>query len=95
MTAGRHLIVSTLGDSITAGTPGWDPDPRVRAATGANDPRSQYQHWAALANPGGTAFFEIRFVALPSAAGCESLSSDPVAPSAQGRSKDQITSVTL
>jgi lysophospholipase L1-like esterase len=44
--------VATLGDSITAGSPGWDPDPRVRAAQGATDPESQYQHWAALAKPG-------------------------------------------
>jgi len=46
------VVVATLGDSITAGTPGWDPDPRVREAQGASDPESQYQHWAALANPG-------------------------------------------
>lgn len=44
-------IVATLGDSITAGTPGWDPDPRVREAKGARDERSQYQYWAAAAAP--------------------------------------------
>ena len=46
--AARGLIVATLGDSITAGTPGWDPNPAVREAEAATDPQSQYQYWAAL-----------------------------------------------
>jgi lysophospholipase L1-like esterase len=40
--------VATLGDSITAGSPLWDPDPLVRARIGdALDERSQWQWWAA------------------------------------------------
>jgi lysophospholipase L1-like esterase len=39
--------VATLGDSITAGAPGWDPDPQVRAVLDPPaNPRSQYQFWA-------------------------------------------------
>jgi len=44
-------VVAALGDSITAGSPGWDPDPRVRARIAEPDPASQYEHWAALADP--------------------------------------------
>ena len=44
--------MAALGDSITAGSPGWDPDPAVRARIGpAADPASQYEHWAALRDP--------------------------------------------
>ena len=47
-----RLVVGTLGDSITAGSPGWDPDPLVRARiAGGGDPTSQWQHWAALDDP--------------------------------------------
>lgn len=54
---GRHrLLVATLGDSITAGTPAWDPDPGVRETLGTGaDRRSQYQYWAARRHP------ELRF----------------------------------
>jgi lysophospholipase L1-like esterase len=45
------MVVATLGDSITAGNPGWDPDPALRDREGHN-PESQWQHWAQLANPG-------------------------------------------
>jgi lysophospholipase L1-like esterase len=45
------MIVATLGDSITAGSPAWDPDPRVRARIRDPDPESQYEHWAALRDP--------------------------------------------
>jgi len=48
-------LVATLGDSITAGTPGWDPDPVTRAGIDQPDPRNQWQHWAAGRNP------ELRF----------------------------------
>lgn len=48
-------LVATLGDSITAGTPRWDPDPAVRATIAGPDPRHQWQYWAARANP------ELRF----------------------------------
>ena len=44
--------MAALGDSITAGSPGWDPDPAVRARIRpAPDPESQYEHWAALRDP--------------------------------------------
>jgi lysophospholipase L1-like esterase len=45
------VIVACLGDSITAGSPLWDPDPAVRAHIGEPDERSQWQWWAALAAP--------------------------------------------
>lgn len=38
--------VAAVGDSITAGSPGWDPNPHVRAQLpGGGDPRSQYEYW--------------------------------------------------
>ena len=45
------MIVACLGDSITAGSPLWDPDPRVRAGIEAPDERSQWQWWAARLDP--------------------------------------------
>ncbi len=46
-------LVATLGDSITAGSPGFDPDPRQREALGFGaDERSQWQYWAQQAHPG-------------------------------------------
>jgi len=47
----ERIVVAALGDSITAGSPGWDPDPGVRARIAAADPQSQWEHWAALADP--------------------------------------------
>ena len=48
----ERIVVAALGDSITAGSPGWDPDPAVRARISpAPDPESQYEHWAALGDP--------------------------------------------
>jgi lysophospholipase L1-like esterase len=42
-----------LGDSITAGNPGWDPDPARRPFEDpGDDETSQYLYWAARANPG-------------------------------------------
>ena len=50
------MLVVTLGDSITAGSPGFDPDPAERARRGfGSDERSQWQFWAASARP------ELRF----------------------------------
>lgn len=46
------MLVAALGDSITAGSPAWDPDPAVRAQIADPDPESQYEHWAALRGPG-------------------------------------------
>jgi len=40
-------VVAAVGDSITAGSPGWDPDPARRALLDASDPESQWEHWAA------------------------------------------------
>jgi lysophospholipase L1-like esterase len=45
------VIVACLGDSITAGSPLWDPDPAVRARISEPDERSQWQWWAALTAP--------------------------------------------
>jgi lysophospholipase L1-like esterase len=46
------IVVAALGDSIVAGSPYWDPDAAVRARIGAAlDPESQWEHWAALADP--------------------------------------------
>ncbi len=40
--------VAALGDSITAGSPLWDPDRAIRATLGSTaDPESQYEFWAA------------------------------------------------
>lgn len=41
-----EIVVAALGDSITAGSPSWDPDPDIRAGISAPDPRSQYEQWA-------------------------------------------------
>jgi lysophospholipase L1-like esterase len=47
------VIVACLGDSITAGSPFWDPDPAVRERIGAKvDERSQWEWWAARRHPG-------------------------------------------
>jgi lysophospholipase L1-like esterase len=47
------LLVVGLGDSITAGNPGWDPDPARRELEDpGDDETSQYLYWAARANPG-------------------------------------------
>lgn len=50
----RRALVATLGDSISAGYPGFDPDPALRPALpgGGEDERSQWQYWAARALPG-------------------------------------------
>lgn len=45
------MIIACLGDSITAGTPLWDPDPAVRARIVAPDERSQWHWWAARRHP--------------------------------------------
>ena len=45
-------IVACLGDSITAGSPLWDPDEAVRTRIGAAlDERSQWEWWAARRDP--------------------------------------------
>ncbi len=52
-TADRETtLVATLGDSITAGSPGFDPDPLQRDTLGFGaDEKSQWQYWAHKAHP--------------------------------------------
>jgi len=45
------VIVGVAGDSISAGSPLWDPDPSVRATIARPDERSQWQWWAARLDP--------------------------------------------
>jgi lysophospholipase L1-like esterase len=45
-----RIVVAVLGDSISAGNPGWDPNPELREREG-DDPTSQYQYWAAMLDP--------------------------------------------
>ena len=55
-TSAPTTLVATLGDSITAGSPGYDPDPRMRETLGFGaDEKSQWQYWAQKAHP------ELRF----------------------------------
>ena len=44
-------IVAALGDSITAGTPLWDPDPARRGQIPDPKRRSEYGYWAERALP--------------------------------------------
>jgi lysophospholipase L1-like esterase len=44
------IVVAVAGDSISAGSPLWDPDPAMRARIPAPDERSQWQWWAASAD---------------------------------------------
>jgi lysophospholipase L1-like esterase len=46
------ILVATLGDSITSGSPGYDPDPQMRDALGfGSNEKSQWQYWAAKKDP--------------------------------------------
>jgi lysophospholipase L1-like esterase len=45
-----EIVVAVAGDSISAGSPLWDPDPVVRARITAPDERSQWQWWASRAD---------------------------------------------
>ena len=40
------MIIACLGDSITAGSPLWDPDPKARKRIDDPDERSQWEWWA-------------------------------------------------
>ena len=52
----KATLVATLGDSITAGSPGYEPDPLLRDTLGFGaDEKSQWQYWAQNAHP------ELRF----------------------------------
>ena len=45
-----EIVVAVVGDSISAGSPLWDPAAEVRAGITAPDERSQWQWWAARAD---------------------------------------------
>jgi lysophospholipase L1-like esterase len=45
-----EIVVAVAGDSISAGSPLWDPEPAVRSRLAAPDERSQWQWWAAQAD---------------------------------------------
>lgn len=46
------VSVAALGDSITSGSPLYDPDPEARAALGfGDDAQSQFEYWASKENP--------------------------------------------
>jgi lysophospholipase L1-like esterase len=50
--AAAVLLVVALGDSITAGSPGYDPDPEQRSLRGFGaDEQSQWEYWAAAKDP--------------------------------------------
>jgi lysophospholipase L1-like esterase len=52
----QTTLVAALGDSITAGSPGYDPDPRRRDNLGFGaDEKSQWEYWAQKQHP------ELRF----------------------------------
>ena len=45
-------MVAAIGDSITAGNPGYDPNPELRRQLGlGDDPESQYEYWAEKEHP--------------------------------------------
>jgi lysophospholipase L1-like esterase len=45
-----RIVVAVAGDSISAGSPFWDPDPAVRARIATPDERSSWQWWASRAD---------------------------------------------
>ena len=45
-----EIVVAVVGDSISAGSPLWDPEPAVRARIPAPDERSHWQWWARRAD---------------------------------------------
>ena len=49
---GGHRLVAALGDSISAGNPGYDPHPSTRRSLGlGDDPKSQWEWWAEQKHP--------------------------------------------
>jgi lysophospholipase L1-like esterase len=51
-TGDDQSLVAALGDSITAGNPGYDPHPATRRRLGlGNNPRSQWEWWAQKEHP--------------------------------------------
>jgi lysophospholipase L1-like esterase len=49
-TVEHDKVIAALGDSITAGSPLWDPDPGVRAQIADPDRRSQFEYWGERAD---------------------------------------------
>jgi lysophospholipase L1-like esterase len=50
MSEQERVVIAVLGDSISAGNPGWDPNPALREREG-DDEQSQYEYWAAQRDP--------------------------------------------
>lgn len=50
MSEQTRVVIAVLGDSISAGNPGWDPNPALREREGDNE-QSQYEYWAEQADP--------------------------------------------
>jgi lysophospholipase L1-like esterase len=49
---GKPVVVAALGDSITSGSPDYDPDPRMRDVLGfGSNEQSQWEYWAHKADP--------------------------------------------
>jgi lysophospholipase L1-like esterase len=49
---GRTIFVAALGDSITSGSPGFDPSPARAMQLGfGQDPQSQWEYWAQRKDP--------------------------------------------
>ena len=46
-----EIVVAALGDSITAGSPLWDPEEAIRAQIPSPDERSQFEYWATRERP--------------------------------------------
>jgi len=50
--SGGKVEIAALGDSITAGSPLWDPEPAVREQLGSDaDEQSQFEYWAEREDP--------------------------------------------
>jgi acyl-CoA thioesterase-1 len=48
----KKTVVAALGDSITSGSPGYDPDKAQRKLLGfGSDEQSQWEYWAARKDP--------------------------------------------
>jgi lysophospholipase L1-like esterase len=49
---GDHRVIAAVGDSITAGNPGYDPDPAARKQFRlGDDARSQWEYWTQQKRP--------------------------------------------
>jgi lysophospholipase L1-like esterase len=49
---GPRIVVAALGDGVTAGSPDYEPDPRLRNILGfGQNERSQWEYWAERQDP--------------------------------------------